>query len=233
MSELNHFATSEETLRYMACRHGCAMLAFSCGKDAIAAWLAMRPYFDRIVPYYMYLVPGLEFVEESIRYYEKFFGEKIIRVPHPSLYRWINNGIFQPPERTRLIEKLDLPSPDYSDIQQAIRDSLGIGTDAYVATGVRAADSPQRRMALTRYGSVNHGKRQFWPVWDWNKERLLREIETAGVQLPVDYRWFGRSFDGIDYRFLAPLKEHAPRDYAKILKWFPLADIEIARRQYA
>lgn len=54
------------------------LLAFSTGKDAIAAWLAIREHFDEVIPYYLYLIPDLEFVEESLAYYEKFFGTKII-----------------------------------------------------------------------------------------------------------------------------------------------------------
>lgn len=227
------FADSAATCRYMAERSPVAMVAFSCGKDSIAAWLELRRHgFERIVPYYMYLVPGLEFVDRSLAYYEEFFGTRIIRVPHPSLYRWINAGIFQPPERAAVIDRLDLPCPDYADIQRIMREDYQLG-DAYVATGVRAADSPIRRIALSRYGSVNHTRKQFWPVWDWNKARLIDEIDASGCKLPVDYRWFGRSFDGIDYRFLEPIKRHAPRDYERILQWFPLAEVEIERRKYA
>jgi hypothetical protein len=40
---------------------------------------------------------------------------------------------------------------------------------------------------------------------------------------------FGRSFDGLDLRFLVPLKKHRPKDYAKVLEWFPLADLEVFR----
>lgn len=233
MSRQQHFATSGEAIAEVLQHTDTVMLAFSCGKDAIGAWLELRRHPVKIIPYYMYLVPDLAFVEHSIRYYEEWFGRKIIKVPHPSLYRWLNNCVFQPPERVAMIKKLDLPAPDYSDIQQAIRDDLKLGPNCYVATGVRAADSPVRRMALTRYGSVNHVKQQFWPIWDWNKARLIEEIENAGVKLPVDYKMFGRSFDGLDYRFLDPIRRLQPRDYERILEWFPLADLEIARRRYA
>ena len=43
------------------------------------------------------------------------------------------------------------------------------------------------------------------------------------MPLPVDYEMFGRSFDGIDYRFISPIKERFPDDYARILEWFPMA----------
>ncbi len=209
------------------------LMAFSCGKDSIGAWLECRKAFPRIVPYYMYLIPNLEFIERSIRYYEDWFGQRIIRVPHPSLYRMLNAGVFQPPERIRIIERCALADFGYLEMQDAIRGHLGLGPECYTASGVRATDSPARMLALRKSGAINERKRQFFPVWDWRKQRLLEEIAAAGVKLPVDYRLFGRSFDGVDYRFLAPLKERYPRDYARILEWFPLAELEIKRRQYA
>ena len=45
--------------------HDKALLSFSCGKDSWAAWLSARDYFD-FTPYYLYLVPGLEFVEDYV-----------------------------------------------------------------------------------------------------------------------------------------------------------------------
>lgn len=226
-------ANSSETIARMRQQTDTILLAFSCGKDAIATWLECRKYFPRIVPYCMYLVPDLEFVERSIRYYEDWFGCHIVRVPHPSLYRMLNALVFQPPERAAIIDSLALENFEYLDMQDAIRSHLSLPDTCYTASGVRSADSPQRMLSLRRYGAINHAKRQFFPIWDWRKARLLEEIRGAGVRLPVDYQMFGRSFDGIDYRFLAPIRERFPRDYARILEWFPLADLEIKRREYA
>jgi hypothetical protein len=69
------------------------------------AWLRMRPHFERIVPVYKYLVPGLEFVEESLAYYERFFGTKIVQVPHPSMFRWLRNFTLQPPHHIALLQQ--------------------------------------------------------------------------------------------------------------------------------
>lgn len=60
------------------------------------------------------------------------------------------------------------------------------------------------------------------------RETLPEELVIG--QLPVDYKLFGRTFDGIDYRFLKPIKENFPRDYEKIITWFPLAELELFRR---
>lgn len=207
------------------------LLAFSTGKDALGAWLALRPHFSRIVPYYMYMVPGLEFVEDSLAYYEREFGCHIYRIPHPSLYRWLNEFTFQPPERCRIIEAARFPNADYQDIQSELRRSLGLSDACFVADGVRAADSPIRLVSFRRNGPINHRRQKFSPIWDWRIDRLATELEQGGIKLPVDYRIWGRTFDGLDYRFLAPLKVHFPRDYERVLDWFPLADVELFRRE--
>jgi len=54
-------------------------------------------------------------------------------------------------------------------------------------------------------------------------------IDQAGIPLPVDYEWFGRSFDGLDFRFLEPMSRFAPADYERVLDWFPLADVQMFR----
>lgn len=225
--------SSDQVIEEIRGRTDTILLAFSCGKDSIGLWLEMRKHFPNIVPYYMYLVPDLEFIEKSLIYYEAFFGCKIVRLPHPSLYRMLRNFVFQPPEHCSVIEAARLPKLEYFDIQQALRDSLGLGAQCYAASGVRAVDSPQRMMSLRKRGAINDTKRQFFGIWDWNKARLVDEITAAGVRLPVDYKLFGRSFDGLDYRFLKPIRDAFPRDFGRILEYFPLADIEIKRREFA
>lgn len=209
------------------------LMAFSCGKDSIGAWLACRPHFRRIVPFHMYLVPGLKFVERSLRYYEEFFGTPIIRVPHPSLYRMLNQFVFQAPQNCAVIEAANLADFEYHEIYTQIRAREGLSNTAYAASGVRAVDSPYRLVAIKRYGPINHKKRHFYPIWDWRKPRLLDELRRAKIMLPPDYRVFGRSFDGVDYRFLDPIRRTWPDDYARILQFFPLAEVEIKRREYA
>jgi hypothetical protein len=225
--------TGEEVIQAIRRKTDTITLAFSCGKDSIGAWLALRPHFTRIVPVYMYLVPDLDFVDKSIRYYEEFFQTPILQVPHPSLIRLLRNLTFQAPENINIIERCGFAPLDYDKIIQQVKIDLKLPKITYHATGVRAADSPIRRAAVNRSGAINEKRKQFMPIWDWNKARLLEEMKKSGVKLPIDYKLFGRSFDGIDYRFLKPIKDNLPDDYQKIIEFFPLADLEIKRREYA
>lgn len=208
------------------------LLAFSSGKDSIAAMLAIRDHFDDVIPFYLYLVPDLEFVEDALDYYERtlFGGRKIIRMPHPSLYRWLNGKVYQPPHHAPVIEAAQLPEFDYKDVHDLIRMEYD-APKALVATGVRAADSPMRHISIMQHGAILRNKGEYFPVWDWKQDRLLTEIEKSGVKLPIDYKIFGRSFDGLDARFLIPMKKHLPRDYQKVLEWFPLAEADVFRAE--
>jgi hypothetical protein len=220
---------SEEVIRQVRAMSPRTILSFSTGKDSIAAWLAIRDHFDEIVPYFLELVPGLEFVEESLAYYEAMLGRHIIRLPHPSFYRWLNQLVFQPPAHAAVIVAAKLPSFDYLDIHRIVCEAAGLPENTLVASGVRAADSPLRRLSFSKHGAISHAQKQWYPVWDWDKARLLAAIEASDIRLPVDYELFGRSFDGLDLRFLLPLKKHRPRDYARILELFPLCELEVWR----
>jgi hypothetical protein len=229
--------SSDDLVRDWSRDHPEVLLAFSAGKDSIAAWLHMRPHFARIVPVYYYLVPGLEFVEKSLRYYEDWFRTPILRLPHPSLHRWLNNWVFQSPEVSRgdVLAAAGLPDLDYDDLRKDVAVmNLGWPDDkeAWIACGSRACDSPMRRLAFKKYGPARKRNFHFYPVWDWNKQRVIDTIREAGVKLPAEYRVFGRSFDGLDFRFLHGIRQHWPDDYAKILEWFPLAELELKRYEF-
>lgn len=226
------YENSAELCQAMAERCDTALLAFSTGKDSIASWLQMRKYFKRIIPYYKYHVPGLQFVERNLKYYEDFFGCHIYRLPSPAFFRWMNYGVHETPDRYAYVQaNLAIEDNSYTDetIADMIRYQLGLSEDVYSAVGVRMADSPMRRMTINVNGAINHNKKSFYPVYDWKKEDLLHAFDEAKILLPVDYRIFGNTFDGITYKYLKPMREHFPEDYEHLLEWFPLAELDIAR----
>lgn len=226
------YENSAELCEQMSQRCDTALLAFSTGKDSIAAWLQMRRYFKRIIPFYKYHVPGLKFVEDNLKYYEDFFGCHIWRMPSQSLVEWISCAVYQPPDRVEYIRNnLAQPKGMYTDetITDIIRFNLGLSDDVYTAVGVRMADSPMRRVSVKSHGAINTNKQTFYPVYDWLKADLLREFNEARVKLPPDYLLFGNTFDGLTYKYLKPMREYYPDDYKHLLEWFPLAELDIAR----
>ena len=222
-----------ETIKEVRKRQDKTLLAFSGGKDAVATYLAIKDYFDEVVPYYLYLVPDLAFVDEQLDMYERQFGFKITKLPHPSLHRLLNNFVFQPPQNCAVIEDAGLPDFDYTDIQAAMCQLHNLDKKTLVADGVRAADSPMRRIAIQTHGSISYNLLKYHPIWDWRKADLVECFKKHNVRLGSDYKIFGRSFDGLDLRFLLPIKKHYPDDYKRILEFFPMVDLEIFRWECA
>jgi hypothetical protein len=212
------------------------LLSFSLGKDSIGAWLALHEsgLFKQIIPFYGYLVPGLRFVDESIAYYEDFFKTKIYQYPSPNFYRMLKSGTMMPLWNTRFMREIDIDTNwNYEDLADIICEDRGLDEDTFVATGIRAIDNMTRLAAMKRSGPITWNLLKFHPIWDWNKNMLMTRIHRAEVNLPADYLAFGRSYDGLDRRFLGPIKSLWPDDYKRIREYFPLVDAVLWRERYA
>ena len=205
------------------------LLAFSGGKDSLSAWLTLQKHFEEIIPYYAYRVPGLKWVDEMLDRYEQIFGQRILRVPDPHLYTMLRKFVWQPPNRWPWIHTASLMDFHWRDLELLIKLQLGLPEETFTATGVRAIDNHQRWIAVRKYGPIHWGKFSFMPIWDMRKDEVLSLLETHQIPLSIEYEWFGHSFGGLDYRHIAPIKDNAPTDWARIKEYFPLAHLEIAR----
>lgn len=225
------FANSELLCTDLASKHKEVILSFSCGKDAIASMIQMKRYFDKVHLVFYYLVPDLEFQLKQIAYYEQVFGQRITQMPNPKFYNMLAGLTFQPlPNALNLIKKgfCDL-SLNFDDVFNMAKADLSLHEDTYTALGVRASDSLNRYTSIKQHGAVNTERKQFFPIFDWNLAKTLKEIKDANIKLPIDYKIWGRSFDGLDYRFVKGVKDNFPNDYQKIKDFFPLIDLEIMR----
>ena len=209
------------------------LLGFSRGKDSIAAWIAMRDsgLFKKIIPVHLYIIPDMEFVNEDLKYWEDMFHTHIINIPHRYLATSIKSHLFQPPGR--LFSNLDffLEEEQIGVLEQndMIKLQYGVPTRAIMANGVRALDSLPRRMSIHRHGPISKLRRNVKIIWEWSAKQCYQIIKDNGFRLPVDYEMWGRSFDGIGYQWLKPLRERFPNDYQKIVDWFPLIELEFFR----
>ncbi|MCO6522917.1 MAG: phosphoadenosine phosphosulfate reductase [Snodgrassella sp.] len=222
-----------KTIKKVAREHRQSILAFSTGKNAVAAYLAIKDSFTHVYPYYLYLVPELEFVEKQLDLYERQFGIKITRLPHPALYQMLKAHVFQPLCNVAAIDEAQLEDFDYADIQKVMCRMFDLPPNTPVANGTRVEKNPKQRLSMLRHGSIVKSQCQYYPVWDWKKRDLLDCFTQHHVRLGSDYKVFGCSFDSLDLRFLLPIRQFYPRDYQKILEFFPLCELEIYRWECA
>lgn len=234
----NSIMTSIETCKTVADISPSAILSFSMGKDSIGAYIHMQRYFENVEFVFLYMIPDLEFQNIALDYYEHKLGKHVVRFPHPSLYRQLYGHMYQHPRNLDIIYDFEVrkDNPEgwlykvtYDDIFNAAKIHLGMPDNTFVGTGVRSDDSVMRRSTISKYGAINYNRKQFFPVHDWSTKHLIEEIRQSGIKLPIDYKIWGRSFDGFDYRFLKGLKDNFPRDYEKVMEFFPLVDLEFLR----
>lgn len=213
------------------------LLAFSRGKDSLSCWQVLRENGFTVLPIHMDICPGLQFVEDSLAYYEDHFQTKIVRVVHPNFFHWLKTLSFQPPVRCpAIMDAADdgvLPRLGYRKINMRVAREHGLDEQTWVAVGTRITDSARRATVFKKYGPLSYNQRSFSPIFNVTKAELIAILKRGRIKLPIDYQLFGRSFDGVDWKFLAPLAQHLPDDYQRLLHWFPLAHLELIRGSMA
>lgn len=228
MSDRPELPDSESLIEIVKQRTDTILLSFSMGKDSLAMWLYLRPHF-RIIPYYMYMVPGLRSDEGPLAYYENWFDTHIIRMPHPLLYSQLRDLVYQPPDRVARILDMELPAFEYSDIDNLLFQEFGL-TDSFCAIGMRMKDNIDRRNMILQRGVLGEGKRRYYyGVWDWDVNQVGAQIARAGVRIHPLYDVIGRTIIAFDYQYMKPFREAYPDDFERVLEWFPLMGAEFFR----
>ena len=87
-------ATDELCAEIAKKSHGTVFLMCSRGKDSLCAWLQLRKYFNRIIPFHCATVPGYQFADEYLDYLEYMFDTRILRKVelHPQVVEYVQLG---------------------------------------------------------------------------------------------------------------------------------------------
>lgn len=206
------------------------LLSFSMGKDSLATWLYLQDKFE-VIPYFLYWIPGLSFVEAALDYYEEYFGRHIIRLPHPLFYNMFATGAYQEPHNIGLVQAMQLPSYDYADIDDVLAEEYKLDKP-FCAVGMRVADNVQRRNLIMQMGALGFKRRRYYQaIWDWDINDVVEIIKRHQVKIPIDYKYWGRTLAAFDYQYLKPLRNAFPQDYEVVKQWFPLIDLEFYRHE--
>lgn len=200
------------------------LVGFSGGKDSIVTLDLCMRYFDRVVPFFMYIVPGLEFQERTLQWYEKYYSVEILRIPHFEVSNFMRYGSFRAFD-------LSVPIISITDEYNWMR----LNTDiTWIAAGERISDSIIRRAMIKNSGSIDRERARFYPIAYWKKKEVLGYIKKRKLKLPSDSKGLGFSFKSLDGKELAFVKKHYPEDYLKIESMYPYCGAAVERwKRYA
>ena len=198
------------------------LVGFSGGKDSAACLDLCFKYFKNVKPYFMYLVPGLEFQERTLAYYEDRYKTEFLRVPHFMLSDFLRYGTYRMPD-------LDVPMIKTVELYNYLREKSGI---YWIAAGERISDSIVRRAMIKQSSSVDIKRGRFYPIAYWNINHVRSYNKQRRLPLSLENKAMGHSFRSLMYEDLKDIKKHFPNDYDKIKSMFPLVDVELKREDF-
>lgn len=207
------------------------LLGFS-GKDSLAMWLFLRENGFEIIPYMFYTVPSLSIDLEMREYYQDFFGTSIYYLPHPLFYDMLRNYRWQPAHRARMMVDFDLPEYDFATVENVLAAENSLGENYLSAIGYLASDNLGRNSFMQRNGTIGEKVRHYYfAIWNWKFKDVMEIIRRYDVKLPRHYEIWGNTGTGrpFEYVGLRAMRQKDHEDYLRVLKWFPLIDLEFFR----
>lgn len=207
------------------------ILSFSRGKDSIVSWLVLLELGFNVHPIYYSLCPYMDFELEGLKYYEEIFETQIIKIPSSTFIDLYNFGHLQTKEAVKISQKNQMPDYDNDNIRlMAIEENL-LSKNTYIAVGASIFDSVQRRVGINKVNGLNHKLHKFYPIADFNQKTIEKYLLEYKIKLPVDYKIWGSTFDGLNLRWLSELRENFSKDFELLKLYFPLIEAELFRKE--
>jgi phosphoadenosine phosphosulfate reductase len=216
------FEETIEELKRMAAMHEACAVSFSGGKDSLVCLDLCLRVFTRMVPFFLYFIPGLVSIEAPVEKYAAHFGVTVARYPHWIFFQNISDEIycdsnyrFQQAQRLRQM-----------DVFNAMRAEHGI---KLIVSGVKASDGPMRRRRLFA-DQKSMDDHIIYPIKRWLKYDVLAYIKMRGIPMPE----IGKKVSGgvdLSTPSLLSLHDNDPEDFARVERFFPYVRAVVERRR--
>lgn len=195
------------------------LVGFSGGKDSAACLDLCFKYFKNVKPYFLYIVPHLEFQEKTLRFYENKYDTEILRVPHFMVSDFLRYGSYRMPD-------LDVPMVKTVELYNYLRELTGI---YWICAGERIADSIVRRAMIKESSSIDFKRGRFYPIAYWNIRQVRSYNKQKNLPLSLENKALKHSFRSLMPEEIKNIKEVFPNDYEKIKSFFPLVEATVKK----
>lgn len=220
---MDRFGTALDSLAGAAKKSNAVLVSFSAGKDSIAVLDLCARTFQHVEAFFLYIVPGLQCVEEFLDAARRAYGVTIRQYPHWLLREYLLGGTYCPNHYS--ID--DLPKWKLKDIYGLARADSGIDL---IATGAKKADSLWRRRSMSRGRGFDD---ILTPLAQWTKLDVLAYLRVRGLPYPEDQE-LGATANGVSLSraALLHLATKWPTDFQKICEVFPYAEAIVWQQRW-
>ena len=200
------------------------VVSFSGGKDALTCLDLCSKHFERIEAFFMYMVPGLSFQEDTLRTAERKYGIEIFRIPDKRLCDALRGSQFRDVTK----QAASLPAITYRRVAHYARAKFGIN---WIASGESAFESITRHAMIKRCKGVDVPRGYIYPIGFWRRQDVYSYLSQNRIPLPPEYTicGTGASYGGLRMEHLDPISKHCPEDFKKIMRLFPHCVVQLDR----
>lgn len=170
--------------------------------------------FERVQPYFMYIVPALGFQERYLAYLERRYRLDVLRYPHPVL----NDVLRSSGLRFASPKDEALPRVSEAQFEAMVRRDTGL---EWIVTGQKMNDSLQRRGMISACDGISDKRKRAFPMAVWSDKQVFSYMKMKNIPLHS----FGR-FYPVE---MATIKRLYPEDFERIKKVVPLAEATVQR----
>jgi len=207
--------------------NGECIVAFSGGKDSLAAIDLCAKAFTKVRAFFKFMVPGLEVCERQMRWARERYGIEVIQFPSIGVIEAKRDGVWCFPL------DIDLPPQGYP-LKVSFQYAQELTGLKCIMTGMKDADGLKRRQF---FANIRDGGDPIWhdvhhPIKDWRKKDVLDYLKVNKIPLPSAEKGSVTSGVGLDHDSLCWLHDEHKQDFEKLETWFPYAGAAIARRKF-
>jgi 3'-phosphoadenosine 5'-phosphosulfate sulfotransferase (PAPS reductase)/FAD synthetase len=208
-------------LQEYAKTHKSILLGFSGGKDSLVLLDLCARSFEEVVCYFLYFIPGLQFLEKRLDYARRRWGVKILYYPHWVLFGALKHGVYC----DKANQFGDLKEIKMNMVYQTVMAETGINL---LATGAKQSDSRWRKV----YFKIAKFQNIIYPIRGWNKYDILSYLKMHDIPIPQSEAGGQSSGADMSPNFLWFLYDNYPDDFKRLEEVFPYVKAIVKRREY-
>lgn len=187
------------------------------GKDSILLTHYCCQMFTKVVSVYMYIVPGLSYIEKHKNYFKGRYSNIIYYdIPHYALTTYIRTG-YMGIKKDSKQRKYNLAT-----LTEMVREKTGV---QWVVLGMKQNDSLNRRLQLRQYEDQAICRESFkaYPLSEFSNKIVLGLIDHLSLPTPIHYNNDRSQGEDIsDPEYIKWLYENYPEDLKLVFQYFPM-----------
>lgn len=143
------FTETKREMQKMAARHDSVLVAFSGGKDSLVCLDLACKVFKRVIPFFMFFVPGLRCIDEKMLIVKDRYGLDVLQYPHMLYFRAIRERLYC---TTSVQTESKIKEFGLTDIYKVICHDTGINL---IINGSKETDNMSSKIVIIFYFFLN------------------------------------------------------------------------------